>query len=107
MKRNIETADHASVLEALVVKAVGLGADVLEVEYRDGYEEASAMRGGVGVGIARIPGSGREAATLRDELEGVVRRKREMDVSGKRYALRGRVYESFGENVFQVEIQPA
>jgi hypothetical protein len=98
-------AEHGSILGSLVVEAIRLGADVLEVEYRQGYEEVSAMKEGVGFGIARLRSSGPDAAMLRDELDRVVRRKREIMVGEIRYALRGRVYESFGENMFEVKLQ--
>jgi hypothetical protein len=38
---------------------------------KDGFEEICAMRNGVGVGIARFPSTGGEAAALRQELQAV------------------------------------
>ena len=45
------TAQHVSILEKFAAKAIRLGADQLEVEYKDGYEELSAIAGDFGFGI--------------------------------------------------------
>jgi hypothetical protein len=96
---------HESILERLATEAVRLGADLLEVEYKDGYEEVFAAKGGVGHGIARFRSSSPEAVTLREELHRVAKRKRRMAVGGAQYELRGSVYESFGEDAFRVELR--
>jgi hypothetical protein len=43
----------ASVLDGLAEDALRLGADILEPEHQDGHEEIMAIKGNVGVGIAR------------------------------------------------------
>ncbi len=95
---------HASIVERLAAEAVRLGADLLEVEYKDGYEVVFAAKGGVGHGIARFRSTGREAITLREELHRVAKRKLRIAVGGSRYELRGSVFESFGEDAFRVEL---
>ncbi|MEK7409551.1 MAG: hypothetical protein AAB225_31175 [Acidobacteriota bacterium] len=96
---------HKSVLERLASEAIRLGADALEVEYKGGCEEVFAVKNGIGYGIARLASSSPEAVSLRDELRSVARRRQRMAVGGSEYELRGRVYESFGENAFRLEFR--
>ncbi|HWR87111.1 MAG TPA: hypothetical protein VN277_01695, partial [Acidiferrobacterales bacterium] len=81
------------------------GADALEVEYKEGYEEVVAMSGVVGHGIARLRSSSAEAASLRRELDTLVRRKVTMTVDGQEYAAHCRAYESFGERAYKLELR--
>lgn len=94
-----------SIVERLAREAVRLGADLLEVEYKDGYEEVFAAKGGAGYGIARLRSSSREALTLREELHRIAKRRRRIAVGGAQYELRGSVYDSFGEDAFRVELR--
>jgi len=98
-------AKHESIVERLATKAIGLGADLLEVEYQDGHEQVFAARGEMGAGIASFPSSSPEAVILREELRGIAKKKRRIAVDGSQYELRGRVYESFGEDAFRVELR--
>jgi len=95
----------ARILPRLIAKAIRFGADTLEVEYRDGYREVSAMKGGFGVGIARFPSGGRRATSLCEELLALRKRKATVTVRGVEYAIRSRVYESFGETAFEVRLR--
>ena len=94
-----------SVVERLAAEAIRLGADFLDVEYKDGYEEVFAAQGGVGHGIARFPSSSPEAVTLREELHRIAKQTRRIAVGGSQYELRGSVYDSFGEDAFQVRLR--
>ncbi len=96
---------HESIVERLAAEAIRLGADLLDVEYKNGYEEVFAAKGGVGHGIARFRSSSREAITLREELYRIAKRKRRIAIGGSQYELRGSVYESFGEDAFRVELR--
>ncbi len=96
---------NESVVERLAAEAIRLGADVLDVEYKDGYEGVFAAQGGVGHGIARFRSSSPEAVTLREELHRIAKRKRRIAVDGSQYELRGNVYESFGEDAFRVQLR--
>lgn len=98
-------AKHESIVERLATQAIGLGADHLEVEYKDGHEQVFATKGGVGTGIASFRSSSPEAIKLREELHGIAKKKRRIAVGGSQYELRGRVYESFGEDAFRVELR--
>jgi hypothetical protein len=98
-------AKHESIVERLATQAIGLGADLLEVEYKDGHEQVLAAKAGVGNGIASFQSSSPEAAVLREELYGIAKKKRRIAVGGSQYELRGRIYESFGEDAFRVELR--
>jgi hypothetical protein len=92
-----------SIVEPLAAEAIRLGADQLDVEYKAGYEEVFAVKSGVGQEITRFRSSSPEAASLRDELHSLTKRKRRMVVNDSTYELRGRVYDSFGEDAFCVD----
>ncbi len=94
-----------SILERLVAEAIRSGADSLEVEYRDGYENVVAAHGDVGHGLARFGSSSPEAITLKEELYRIAGRKYRMTVDQCEYELRGRVYDSFGEDAFRVQLR--
>src|SRR5712691_3879827 len=87
------TAQHGSVLEKFVAEAIRLGAEQLEVEYKDGYEELSAIAGDFGFGIGRLRSTCHEAAELRQELYQCARRKRQIVVDGDNYELHARTYD--------------
>ena len=98
---------NASPLERLLEKAIRAGADGLDVEYKDGYEEVCAMRGPIGFGIARFRSSSSEAIALRRELVSVTKKGCRRSIAGHAWDLRCRVRDSFGEAAFRVEIRPA
>ena len=52
---------HESLIERLAAEAIRRGADLLDVESKDGYEDIVAAKGGVGYGIARFRSSSPEA----------------------------------------------
>lgn len=94
-----------SIVERLAAEAVRLGVDELEIEYKDGYEEVVAPVGSIGFGIARFRSSGRQARSLREELYGMAKKKRRVIIGGSEYNVRARVYESFGENAFRLQLR--
>ena len=94
-----------SIVERLAAEAIRRGADFLEVEYKDGYEEVVAGQGGVCYGIARFGSSSPDAMTLREELRDIAKRKWRIVIDGVEYELRGRVYEGFGEDTFRVRLR--
>lgn len=96
-----------SIVERLAGEAIRSGAEFLEVEYEDGYENVVAGKGHMGVGIARFRSSSPEAITLREELHSLAERKRRIIVDGSAYELWGKVYESFGEDAFRVRLRRA
>lgn len=94
-----------SMVERLVEEAIRRGADLLEVEYRDGYEDVVAAKGGVGHGLPRFRSSIPEAIALREELYRITRRRRRFTVHESEYGLRGSIYDSFGEDAFRVQLR--
>lgn len=96
----------ASPLQQVIAQAVQLGADTIQTEYRDGYEEVSVLKGGVGVEIARFPSMGRRSTALRKELATLQRKRMTVIVSGTAYEIRARAYELFGEEAWEVRLRP-
>jgi hypothetical protein len=98
---------EGSIVDHFVAKAIRLGADGLEVEYKDNHEEIFACKQSLGFGIGSLDSSDPAANELRDELWAMRRRKRAITVDGVRYELRCSVFDSFGETAFRVAIQKA
>jgi hypothetical protein len=96
------------ILERLATEAIGLAADALEVEYKDGFEEVFASSGPPGFCIARFESSSQEAVRLREACDRLSRQKRprRISVNGLEYALRCSTYDSFGEDAFQLTLRP-
>jgi hypothetical protein len=94
-----------SIVHGLIAEAVALGADTIQVEYRDGYEEVCVLKGGVGFEIARWPSSGRPAVLLRKELGDLRKKRAKATVGGAAYEIRTRIYDSFGETAFEVRLR--
>ena len=101
MKQRKKHTEQNDLLDGLVAKAISCGADMIEVEYDEGYEEVCVRKDNFGLGIARFKGT--EGNILRKELYGLAKKKRRMGVDNVEYELRARVYESFGEDAFQVQ----
>jgi len=95
--------DSKSILQNLVAEAITAGADRIEVEYENGYDEVVAYSGPVGRMIARLPSSSPEAESLREELFPMGNRKQHMTVNGREYELHCHMYELFGEAAFRLE----
>lgn len=100
-------SEQSHILRALVLRAIELGADELEIEYEDGHEEVYAFRGGTGVRIASLRFGSEEATWLRKELRRIGKKGKRIKVSGAAYQLKVRVYDSFGEDAFRVKIREA
>jgi len=69
------TRKKEAILEPLLAKAISLGADQLEVEYKDRYEEVFAMKSGFGLGIASFRSSSPEAQLLLSDLYALAKKK--------------------------------
>lgn len=94
-----------SILQELVAEAVRLGFDTFEVEYKNGFEEVCGLKGGVGSEMARVRSSSPEGAALREELRGVIKKERRVRLGDGEYTLRGRAWDSFGEDAFRVVVR--
>ncbi len=94
-----------SPLEKCVSKAIKMGVNELEIEYKDGCEEVFAMKHGMGVGIASLKSGSEEAALLRNELYEISERKeKRIRVGSTEYKLKVKIFNSFGEDAFRVTI---
>jgi len=94
-----------SIVQGLVTEAIRGGADMIEVEYDEGYEEVYIRKDNVALGTDRFNASSSEAAFLRKELYDLAKKKRRIVVGDKEYELRARIYDSFGEDAFRVQLR--
>jgi hypothetical protein len=97
----------ADLLERLAAQAIRLGADALEIEYKDGREWVFAASGPVGFGITSFQSSSRNAARIREAGYRLSepRSSHRITVDGCGYQLRGAVYDSFGEDAFHITLR--
>jgi hypothetical protein len=98
------TGQRGGILGEFAAEAIRLGAERLEVEYKDGYEEVLAIVGEFGFGVGRLSSTSQDAALLRHELYQCTRRRRQIVVDGDTYELRGQTYDSFGEVAHRVRL---
>ncbi|MGH8479583.1 MAG: hypothetical protein ACREXK_08435 [Gammaproteobacteria bacterium] len=97
-----EHSEASDILLELVARAIEVGADDMEIEYKSGREEVFAVGAGIGVGIASLDSGSEEARLLREELYAIAKKKRVVRISGCAYAMRVRIYDGFGEDAFRV-----
>ncbi len=93
-------------LYQLILKASEMGADKLEIEYKDGYEEITASKGGSGFGIDRLKSDTDETMRFLSRIRELRKRKR-VKISGEEYEIQISVYDSFGENAYRIKFQKA
>ena len=91
-----------TVLARSITKAEELGGDRLSIEYKDRHEEVCAMKGFMGFGIEHVESDSDEGKQLREMLYALRRRKR-VTIQGVRYRIKVDVFDSFGEDAFEVE----
>ena len=96
-----------TLLEGLCGHALSLGAQSIEVEYKDGGDWVFANRGGTGIRIANYASSSADGKELRGNLYAAAKKPVRAVIHGQAYILRVTVFESFGEDTFAVSIKPA
>lgn len=96
-----------TLLEGLCGHALSFGADSIEVEYKDGREWVFALEGGAGFKIADYASSSPDAKELRQNLYAAAKRPVRTVVEGKLFILKVSIRDSFGEDAFDVAIEPA
>jgi len=105
---NATELDEKSALRELVFEAVRVGADFIEMEYKDGYEEICFMKGGPdfgsGSGFA-LKSSSDQAKALRGELWTLRGKKSRVTLGVVQYRLSVSTYDSFGETAFRAKPQ--
>jgi hypothetical protein len=77
MKQPSKHSEHHSIVQELAMEAIRGGADMIEVEYEEGYEEVYIRKDNLALGIDRIKTSSPDAAFLRRELYGLAKRSGE------------------------------
>jgi hypothetical protein len=92
-------------LTELLTSVIELGGDGLEVEYRGGYEQITAMKGNLGFGLGDIKSDTQEATALRDELWSLRNRTKRIEVRGTEYRARVTLFDSFGEKAYRINIR--
>ena len=97
----------ATLLEGLCGHALSFGAQSIEVEYKDRREWVFARKDGTSIGIANYSSSSADAKELRGNLSAAAKRPVRTVIGGRVYILRVRVFESFGEDAFDVSMDPA
>jgi selenophosphate synthetase-related protein len=97
----------ATLLEGLSGHALALGAQSIVVEYKDRREWVFAQIGGTSIGIANYASSRADAKELRRNLSAAARKPVRTVLGGQVCILKVRVCESFGEDAFEVTINPA
>jgi repressor LexA len=96
-----------TLLEGLCGHALLLGAESLEVEYKDGREWVFANKGGLGVGIANYKSSSLDSKELRGSLYAAAKKPVRTVIRGQVYILKVDIFDSFGEDAFAVSIDLA
>src|SRR3984893_11741473 len=97
----------STLLEGLCGHVLSLGAQSIEVERNDGREWVFAKKGGTGFGIANYTSSSADAKELRRNLYAAAKKPVRTVIGGQVYILKVRIFESFGEDAFEVSIDPA
>lgn len=97
----------ATLLEGLSGHALSFGAQSIDVEYKDGAEWVFARKDDRAFRIARYPRSGSDAKELRENLYAAAKKPSRTILGGQVCILMVRIYDSFGEDAFEVKIEPA
>jgi hypothetical protein len=92
-------------LAELLTSVIELGGDGLEIEYKNGYEEVTAIKGNLGFGIGEIKSRSQKAAALRNELWSLRNRTKRIEVRGTVYKARVTTFDSFGEIAYRIKIR--
>lgn len=96
--------DQKSVLAQVIREAEQWGANEIEVEYQDGYEEIFIRDGKILFGIERFKSTSKAAEELRKGLYDL-RKVKNIKVLDQSYKVNVDVYNSFGEDAFKFEFQ--
>jgi hypothetical protein len=96
----------ATLLEGLCGHALSFGAEGLAVKSKHGRERVCMMKGGAGIGIANYASSSADAKELRENLCAARKKPLRTAIDGRVWIIKVRVYDSFGEDAFEVTIEP-
>ena len=96
-----------TLLEQLCSHAMSFGAEWFETERKDGWQRAFAQIDDSRTRIANFEDSSTDAKELRANLYAATKKPVRTVIGGKVYILHVCVFESFGEDAFEVSIDPA
>jgi hypothetical protein len=96
-----------TLLEQLCGHALSFGAQSFETERKDGRQRAFAHIEDARTRIANFADSSTDARELRSNLYAATKKPVRTVIGGKVYVLHVRVFESFGEDAFEVSIDLA
>ena len=96
-----------TLLEGLCEHAHSFGAPSIKVENKDGFQWVFAKIEGLDVKIAKYESSGSNANELRGNLQACAKKPVRMLAGGRGHILKVRIFDSFGEEAFDVSIDPA
>jgi len=96
-----------TLLEGLCGHALSLGAQSIEVEYKDGREWVFANKGAIGISIANYKSSSADAKELRGNLYAAAKKPGRTVIGGQVCILKVGIFDSFGEDKFAVSIDLA
>ena len=96
-----------TLLEDLCEHALSLGAQSIEVEYKDRRAWICARNSDMVIGIANFANPSRDGKELREDLDAARRKPVRTAIGGQVWILKVGVYDSFGQDAFRVLIDPA
>jgi hypothetical protein len=92
-------------LKELLKTAIEIHAELLVIEYRDGFEEVTAYSGGIGVTIDAIKSNTKESESLFEEI-GSIEENNRITIGNDEVLLSVSSYDSFGESAYEIRILP-
>jgi hypothetical protein len=96
-----------TLLEGLCGHALSFGAEDLSVEHKDRREWVFMMKAGSGIAIANYASGGADAKELRENLYAAAKKPLRSAINGRVWIIKVGVYDSFGEDAFEVTLHPA
>ena len=95
-----------TLLEGLCGHALSFGSHTITVEYKDGHEWVFANKDSMNVRTAKYASSSADAKELRGNLVTAAKKPVRLIAGGQVYLLKVRIFDSFGEDSFEVSIDP-
>jgi len=92
-----------NIFEEIIKRAIENNAEILTIEYRDGFEEITAYSGGMGVTIDTIKSSSKESELLFEEIRKIKKINR-IKIGKYEVMLKISSYDNFGETAYEIKI---
>ena len=89
--------------EGLLKTAIENDAELIVIEYKDGFEEVTAYSGGIGVTIDTIKSNTKESESLFEEI-GKIKRNNRITIGNDEVLLSVSSYDNFGESAYEIRI---